>query len=153
MAATTLFITLLRPCENGTEFYVVNSDSEAARNLAARASVVFLNLAASTSELEAIKLHNKEVDDEAAGKGKAGKGTGSKRKWEEVELNEDADVQTLTDAIAEWLKNKNEVPPPDGDVGSFEQGPKDLVPDDEVRVGCGPLMEGKTLAVFAVWME
>lgn len=153
MAATTLFITLSRPCENGLEFYVVKDESEVTRNLAQRTSVVFVNLAKTTAELEELREYNKTVEDEKSeATGKATKG--KKRKIDEFDLNGDADLQKLTDTIGEWLKNKKEVQQPDGDVGSFDQAPKDLAPTEEVREGCGPLLaEGKSIAVFAVLMD
>jgi hypothetical protein len=154
MATTTLFITVSRPCENGLEFYVVNDESEAARNLAQRTSVVFVNLAKTTAELEEVKEFNKLVgeEDKSEAKGKAAKGT--KRKLDEFELNGDADVQKLTDTIGKWLANKAGAQQPDGDVGSFDQAPKDLSPTEEVREGCGPLLaERRSIAVFAVLLE
>ena len=158
MAATTLFITVSRPCENGLEFYVVNDESEAARNLAQRTSVVFANLAKTTAELEKVKEFNKLVGEEAKSEDKSeakGKATkGKKRKLDEFEINGDADVQKLTDTIAEWLANKDGAQQPEGCVGSFDEAPKDLASNEEVRVGCGPLLaEGRSIAVFAVLLE
>ena len=154
MAATTLFITVSRPCENGLEFYVVNDESEAARNLAQRTSVVFANLAKTTAELEKVKEFNKLVGEEAKSEAKGKATKGKRRKLDEFEINGDADVQKLTDTIAEWLANKDGAQQPEGCVGSFDEAPKDLASNEEVRVGCGPLLaEGRNIAVFAVLLE
>lgn len=129
----TVCITVNKVSTSETLVFVVNDDSELVKRLANKASILFLDLSATTKEKEATERQHASIV-EPATEEEGGASLGKRRKLSPPELDSDADVQAFTDLLAAWLESEG-LPAVEGDVGTFADEPKNLVAGDKAKRG------------------
>ena len=139
-----LYISIYDATETEMNFFIVKDDSEATKALIEKkAGVVFVDMYTTARRAE-------DEKENATIELKATKGQACKRRKVNIPPPRDEHLQKLIDSISEWYESEGREEP-EGDVGTFAQAPKNLMPPRLDRVGITEREDSPILTVVGVY--
>lgn len=150
-----LHISMYDSGDGEMKFFMVKDNSEVVKSLIEKkAGTVFMDLWTTANRFEAEK-NNAAIDleepEESSRAGKAGKGAFKRRKIN-IPPPRDEHLQLIIDKIAAWYESES-LEAPEGDVGTFDKAPKNLMASDLVRVGITERDDCPSLTVVGVYIN